>query len=117
MKQLPALYLSSKTLFNSRVYGIIMGEEKNVLDVAKLPTNRYAFEVTANLENFLLYVHHQGSFKVVSCSNPAEDEAMRIVNITNAILSWFLLSFGLRTYSLFDISVWEREWWIMRFSR
>lgn len=94
-----------------------MGEEKNVLDVAKLPTNRYAFEVTANLENFLLYVHHQGSFKVVSCSNPAEDEAMRIVNITNAILSWFLLSFGLRTYSLFDISVWEREWWIMRFSR
>ena len=66
-----------------------MGEEKNVLDVAKLRTNRYAFEVTANLENFLLY-------------NPAEDEAMRIVNITNAILSWFLLSFGLWTYSVFD---------------
>lgn len=52
MIQLPALLLSSKTLFSSRLSATVMGEGKDVLDMAKICTNRCAFGIAARWEEF-----------------------------------------------------------------
>lgn len=70
MIQLPTPYLSSKTLFNSRVSGSIKGEGKDVLDVAKVYTNRYALGTAANLICFVLSVHRRGCLTVMSDRPP-----------------------------------------------
>lgn len=104
MIQLPALLLSSKTLFSSRVSATVMGEGKDVLDMAKICTNRCAFGIAARWEEFPpIRAAAREFYGRVLPATGAGDEAMRLFNIAYSILfGYFLLLFGLRTYSLFD---------------
>ena len=50
MIQPPAFCLSNKTLFNSRVFGTVVGQGKDVLDVAGIYNTRCVFGTAANLK-------------------------------------------------------------------